>query len=108
MGNEDYFNWREYMERRQCESERQMQALLQEIRRLREENEVLRIQVSSSAPLRSPQPRSQHANSRQNKEATYPRNVDFLHAEQGMQPEQRSPPSCHAQQDESSDSTRVS
>ena len=80
MGNEDYFNWHENMERRQHESERQMQALLQEIRRLREENEVLHIQVSSSAPPCSPQPRSQRANSRQNEEATYPRNVDFLHA----------------------------
>ena len=53
MGSEDYFNWRENMERRQCESERQMQALLQETRRLREKNEVLRIHVSSSAPPRS-------------------------------------------------------
>ena len=54
MGSEDYFNWRESMERHWRESEKQMQALLQETRRLKEENEVLRIQVSSSAPLRSP------------------------------------------------------
>ena len=81
MGNEDYFNWRENMERRQRESKRQVQALLYQTRRLKEENKVLRIQVSSSASPRSPQPRSQCVNSRQNEEATYPRNVDFLHAE---------------------------
>ncbi|RVW28607.1 hypothetical protein CK203_100879 [Vitis vinifera] len=81
MGNEDYFNWRENMERCQRESKRQVQALLYQTRRLKEENKVLRIQVSSSAPPRSPQPRSQRVNSRKNEEATYPRNVDFLHAE---------------------------
>ncbi|KAL6319796.1 hypothetical protein AAG906_036858 [Vitis piasezkii] len=75
MGNEDYFNWRENMERRQRESKRQVQALLYQTRRLKEENKVLRIQVSSSAPPR------RMRNSRQNEEATYPRNVDFLHAE---------------------------
>ena len=42
-GDEDYFEWREAIERRQLESERQMQALLQETTRLREENVVLRI-----------------------------------------------------------------
>ncbi|RVW14338.1 hypothetical protein CK203_099076 [Vitis vinifera] len=36
-GDEDYFKWREAMERRQLESERQMQALLQETARLKEE-----------------------------------------------------------------------
>ena len=107
MGNEDYFNWCESMERCQRESERQMQALLHKTRRLREENEVLRIQVSSSGPLHSRQPRSQRTNSRQNEEAMYPRNVEFLYNEQGMQPEQRFSPACHAPQDESSNSTRV-
>ena len=96
------------MERRQHESERQVQALLQETKRLMKENEVMRIQVSSSAHPRSPQPRSQRTNSRWNDEATYPRNANFLHAEQGMQPEQRSSPTCHTQQDESSNSTHVS
>ncbi|KAL6323310.1 hypothetical protein AAG906_029317 [Vitis piasezkii] len=76
MGNEDYFNWCESMERCQHESERQMQALLHETRRLREENEVLLIQVSSSGPSRSRRPRSQRSNSRQNEEAMYPRNAD--------------------------------
>ncbi|RVW69681.1 hypothetical protein CK203_059480 [Vitis vinifera] len=79
-----------------------------ETKRLKEEKEVLRIQVSSSAPPHSPQLKSQCANSRRNEEAAYPRNVDFLHAEQGMQPKQRSPLVCHPQQDESFDSTCVS
>ena len=59
MGDEGYFDWRENIERRQQESERQVQALLQETRRLREENDVLRIQVSSSGPPRNQQPRGQ-------------------------------------------------
>ncbi|WKA09261.1 hypothetical protein VitviT2T_026926 [Vitis vinifera] len=59
VGSEDYFNWRESMERHRCESERHMQALLHETRRLREENEVLRIQVSSSDPPHSHRPRSE-------------------------------------------------
>ena len=50
MGDEGYFDWRESMEKRKLESERQVQALLQETSRLREENDVLRIQVSSSGP----------------------------------------------------------
>ncbi|RVW75401.1 hypothetical protein CK203_062314 [Vitis vinifera] len=53
MGREGYFDWRESMERRQCKNERQVQALLQEMRRLREENDILRIRVSSSCPPRS-------------------------------------------------------
>ncbi|RVW44247.1 hypothetical protein CK203_099616 [Vitis vinifera] len=43
MGDEGHFDWRKTMERLQLESERQMQSLLQEIRRLREENDVLQI-----------------------------------------------------------------
>ena len=53
MGSEDYSDWHENMERRQQESEQQVQALLHETRRLRKENEVLRIQVSSLGPPRS-------------------------------------------------------
>ena len=51
-GDEGYFEWRETMERQQLESERQMQALLQEMTRLREENTVLRFQVSPLGPHR--------------------------------------------------------
>ena len=64
MGDESYFGWRASMEIRQRESERQVQALFQETRRLEEENNVLRIQVSSSGPPRSRHPRSQQVNSR--------------------------------------------
>eukprot|EP00261_Vitis_vinifera_P004530 XP_002270646.2 PREDICTED: protein SRG1 [Vitis vinifera] len=46
-GEEDNTEWRRAIERRQLVSKRQMQALLQEIKRLREENAVLRIQASS-------------------------------------------------------------
>ena len=53
MGSKEYFNWRESMGKRQWESKQQMQALLHEIKRLREENEVLHIQASSSGPPRS-------------------------------------------------------
>ena len=71
-GDEGYFEWRETMERRQLESERQMQALLQATTRLREENAKLHIQVSSSGPLHDQRPRGQGANSRLNQEAMYP------------------------------------
>ena len=71
-GDKGYFEWRKTMERRQLESERQMQALLQETTRLREENAVLRIQVSSSGPPHDQRPRGQGANSRPNPESMYP------------------------------------
>ena len=51
-GDEDYLEWCEAIERQQLESERQMQAFLQETARLREENVVLRIQASSTGPPR--------------------------------------------------------
>ena len=108
MGDEGYFDWRASVEIRQLESEQQVQSLLQETRRLKEENDVLHIQVSSSSPPCSRQPRSQRANSRQNEEATYPGNAEFPCNELERMLEQRSPPACHTQQDESSDSTRVS
>ncbi|KAJ9683798.1 hypothetical protein PVL29_016343 [Vitis rotundifolia] len=76
MGDEGYFDWRESMERRQRESERQVQALLQETRRFREKNEVLRIQASSSSPPRS----------RQKEEATYPGNVESPFDENALTP----------------------
>ena len=70
-GDEGYFEWREAMERRQLESERQMQALLQETTRLREENVVLRIQALSSGPPRDQRSRGQGANSRPDLESIY-------------------------------------
>lgn len=85
-----------------------MQALLHETRRLREENKVLRIQVSSLGPPRSQQPKSQRMNSRQNEETSYPGNVKFPFDEWERQPEERFPPVCQAPLDEGFDSTRVS
>ncbi|XP_034672510.1 uncharacterized protein LOC117904099 [Vitis riparia] len=47
-GEEDNSEWRRAIERRQLASERQLQTLLQETTRLREENAILRIQASST------------------------------------------------------------
>ncbi|KAJ9707303.1 hypothetical protein PVL29_002334 [Vitis rotundifolia] len=79
MGSEGYFDWRENMERRLHKSERQVQSLLHETRRLREKNNMLRIQVSSSSPSHSQQPKSQRTNSKQNEEVSFPRNMEFSH-----------------------------
>ena len=102
-GKEGYFEWRDNMERQQRENERQVQALLQETRRLRAENDVLRIQVSSEPPCYQ-QPR----NSCFNQEAMHPRDASpplDAHAEW---PREAPRPICHEQWEESSDSTRVS
>ena len=40
-GEEDDFEWRQTIEKRQLASERQLKALLQETERLREKNDVL-------------------------------------------------------------------
>ncbi|RVW56799.1 hypothetical protein CK203_082759 [Vitis vinifera] len=50
-GEEDNFEWRLAIERRQLASEKQLKAFLQETERLREENAVLRIQASTSGLL---------------------------------------------------------
>ena len=107
-GDEGYFEWHETMKRRQLESERQMQALLQETRRLREENEVLRIQVSSSGPPHDQRPRGQGANSKLNPEAVYPETTRVVPDMRDERPRERPVPMYHAPQDESSDSTRLS
>ena len=107
-GDEGYFEWRKTMERRQLENERQMQALLQETRRLREENEVLRIQVSSSGPPHDQRPRGQGANSRLNQEAMYPGITGVVSDMRDERPREQPVPMYHAPQDESSDSTRLS
>ena len=108
MGDEGYFDWHESMERRQQESKRKVQALLQETRRLREENDVLRIQVSSLGPSRDQRPRGQGTNSRHNQEATYPGNAEPSPNVHGVWPNKGPLPTYRASQDESSDSTRVS
>ncbi|RVW68687.1 hypothetical protein CK203_056069 [Vitis vinifera] len=66
-GEDDNFEWRLAIERRQLASERQLKALLQETERLREENAVLRIQASTSGPPRRQRSRGQVANSRPHK-----------------------------------------
>ncbi|RVW51276.1 hypothetical protein CK203_075451 [Vitis vinifera] len=95
------------MERHQQESEQQVQTLLRETRRLQEENDVLRIQVSSSGPSRSRQPKSQRTNSKQNEEVSFPRNAKFPYDSQEVQLEEKFPLTCPTLLDESSDSTRI-
>ena len=102
-GDEGYFEWRENMERRQWESERQVQALLQETRRLREENDVLRIQVSSEPP-RCQQRRSLRCN----QEAMYPGNASPPLDAHGVWPGEGPVPTHCAPQEESLDFTRIS
>ena len=53
MGDEYYFVWCEKMERCQWENERQMQTLLLQMKRLREENEELQTQMSTVGPSQS-------------------------------------------------------
>ena len=107
-GDEGYFEWRETMGKRQLESERQMQALLRETRRLREENNVLWIQVSSSGPPHDQRSRGQEANSRLNPEAVYPRTTRVAPDMHNELPRERPLPPYHAPQDKSSYATRLS
>ncbi|RVW65739.1 hypothetical protein CK203_057695 [Vitis vinifera] len=107
-GDEDYFEWRETIERRQLESERQMQALLQETARLREENAMLRIQTSSMGPSRGQRSRGQGANSRPDPESIYPRTAGVILEMGNVRPQERHTPMHQALQEESSDSTRLS
>ena len=85
-----------------------MQALLQETRRLREENDVLRIQVSSSGPPRDQLARGQGTNSGYNQEATYLRIVEIAPDMHSGQLNELPLPMYRAPQVESSDYTRVS
>ena len=107
-GDEGYFEWRETMERRQLESEQKMQALLQETMRLREENVVLRIQVSSSGPPHDQQSRGQGVNSRPNLESVNPGTTRVIPDMRDERSWERPMPTYHAPQDESLDSTRLS
>ncbi|RVW72957.1 hypothetical protein CK203_053103 [Vitis vinifera] len=107
-GGEDYHELREAIERRQLESERQMQALLQETTRLREENVVLRIQASSMGPPRGQRSRGQGANSRPNLESIYPGTAGAIPETGNVRLQERHTPMHQAPQEESSDSTRLS
>ena len=77
-----------------------MQTLLREMRRLREENEVLHIQESSSSPPCSQQPKSQRTNSKQNEEVSFPNSQEAL-------PEEKLPLTIPTPLDENSYSTRI-
>ena len=97
MGSEDYFDWCENMER-----------LLRETRRLREENNMLRIQVSSSGLSRSRQLKSQRTNSKQNEDVSFPRNAKFFFDSQEERPEEKLPLTHPTLLDDSSNSTHIS
>ena len=90
------------------ESERQMQALLRETTRLREENAVLHIQVSSSGPPHDQCPRGQGANSRPDLESVYLGIAGVVLDMCNERSRERPMPTYSAPQDESSDSTRLS
>ena len=85
-----------------------MQALLQETRRHREENAVLRIQVSFSGPPHDQRSRGQGANSRPSPKSVYPGTTGVIPNMRDERSRERLVPTYHAPQDESSDSTRLS
>ncbi|RVX22395.1 hypothetical protein CK203_012671 [Vitis vinifera] len=107
-GEEDNSEWRRAIERRQLASERQLQALFQEIERLREENTVLRIQASSTGPPRRQHSRSQVANSRHDPESIYPGAAGAIPGTCNVRPHEPHMPMHRAPHEESSDSTHFS
>nr|CAN65280.1 hypothetical protein VITISV_035563 [Vitis vinifera] len=109
-GEDDNFEWRQTIERRQLASERQLKALLQETERLREENVVLRIQASTSGPPRRQRSRSQVANSRpqQEPESIYPGTTGAIPGACNVRPHEPHTPMPRAPREESSDSTHFS
>ncbi|RVW79192.1 hypothetical protein CK203_045180 [Vitis vinifera] len=107
-GEEDNSEWRQAIERRQSASERQLQALLQETVRLREENAVLRIQASSTGPLHQQHSRGQVANSRPDPESIYPGTVGAIPETSNGRPHEPHTPMHRAPREESSDSTHLS
>ena len=96
------------MEKRQQESEQQVQSLLYETRKLREENDVLRAQVSSSGPSHDRKPKSQRTNSKLNKEVSFPRNMKLPYGSQEIRPNEKLSPAYQMLLNKSFDSTRVS
>nr|CAN82527.1 hypothetical protein VITISV_028059 [Vitis vinifera] len=109
-GEDDNFEWRLAIERRQLASERQLKALLQETERLREENVVLRIQASTSGPPRRQRSRGQIANSRpqQEPESIYPGTTGVIPRACNVRPHEPRTPMPRASREESSDSTHFS
>ncbi|RVW98422.1 hypothetical protein CK203_026749 [Vitis vinifera] len=110
QGEDDNFEWRLAIERRQLASERQLKALLQETERLREENVVLRIQASTSEPPRRQRSRGQVANSRpqQEPESIYPGTTGAIPGACNVRPHEPRTPMPRAPREESSDSTHFS
>ena len=102
-GNEGYFEWQDNMERRQRENERQMQILLQEIRRLREESNVLRIRGSSQ-----PQHYQWMQDPCHNQRVPLPREVSPTLGAHEAWPSETPVHTRHVRRGESSGSTRVS
>ncbi|KAJ9677746.1 hypothetical protein PVL29_022620 [Vitis rotundifolia] len=90
IGDEGYFDWRE------------------KTRRLRQENNVLQIQASSSGPSHSQHPRSQQVNSKRNDEVVYPEHAESLLGEHDARLDARPLTTHNDLLNESSDSTRVS
>ncbi|KAL6314113.1 hypothetical protein AAG906_011851 [Vitis piasezkii] len=107
-GEDDDFEWRQTIERRQLASERQLKALLQETERLREENVVLRIQASTSGPPRRQRSRGQVANSRPEPESIYPGTAGAIPGTCNVGPHEPHTPMPRAPREESSDSTHFS
>ncbi|RVW93368.1 hypothetical protein CK203_022441 [Vitis vinifera] len=107
-GEEDNFEWRRAIARRQLTSERQLQALLQETEKLREENAVLRIQASSTGPSRRQRSRGQIANSRPEPESIYPGTVGAVPETSNVRPHEPHTPMHRAPFEEGSDSTHFS
>ncbi|RVX15167.1 hypothetical protein CK203_007914 [Vitis vinifera] len=107
-GEEDNSEWRRAIERRQLANERQLKALLQEIEKLREENAVLRIQVSTSGPPRRQRSRGQVANSRPEPESIYPGTVGTIPEAYNVRPHEPHTPMPRVPGEESSDSTHFS
>ncbi|RVX00879.1 hypothetical protein CK203_026435 [Vitis vinifera] len=56
VGGEDYFVWSERMERCQQENDWQMQSLHRQMKRLKQANEELLAQMSTSGPFQSQHP----------------------------------------------------
>ena len=108
VDSEYYFVYLENMERCQRESDRNMQSLIRQTRRLKEENEELHAQMSSTSLSQSQQPQSQRMASRQTDETFFPRNVEFSSSSHTTRFEKEFSPAYQVQQDESTDFTRVS
>ena len=107
-GEEDNSEWHQAIERRQLASERQLQVLLQETERLREENAVLRIQASSTGPPRCQRLRGQVANSRPKPESIYPETAGPIPDTYNVRQRERHAPIHQTPLEESSSSTRLS